>query len=283
MTLAEASVHSAGAWPFTTFRSYMQRGRPIIWRARHHRKGLARTDRALEATPPPVWHTKAYNWWNGLAFLIGAALFILGSALSLIPGAAETFTQSGINSLFFAGSIPFTIAGYMQHFQAANAGGFDAGAAARTRVSLIGWHPASPGWLSTFCQFVGTVAFNFNTFDALVPPQGVGAQNLAIWLPGMIGSVLFLISAYLAFVETAHAYWTWRASDLAWWIVFINLLGCVFFLAASILYWVPRGPEPAWVLPVANGALGLGALGFFAGAALMMREARAEGVNPKQD
>ncbi|MDQ0504569.1 hypothetical protein [Xanthobacter agilis] len=170
--LVASHVHLAGPWPLITFRSYVLAGRHIIWRARQHRKGLDRRARALEAVPTPFWQIRAYNWSMGLIFAIGSFLFMLGSALALIPAGAWSPPEQVVNLVFFAGSLPFTCAGYMQHFQAANAGGFaiDPACAPRHRIAFIGWHPRSIGWLSTFTQFLGTIAFNINTFDTLLAP-----------------------------------------------------------------------------------------------------------------
>lgn len=263
---------AAGAGPFVTFRRFHRHGRIIEWRARHHRKGLDLAARALHHADLPFWQVQAYNWWTGALFAIGSFLFVLGSALSLSPGAVQALSLPVVNSVFFAGSIPFTIAAFLQNFQAANAGDYNA--PIPQKIALFGWRPGDPGWLSTFCQFIGTIAFNFNTFDAIHSPPGQVMQNLVIWGPGMIGSVLFLVSAYLAFIETAHSFWTWRTRDLAWKIVFINLVGCVFFMLSSTLFYSPRATWPDWVAQVANASLGLGAVGFLLGAVLLMREAR---------
>lgn len=275
--LVARHLHFAGPWPFVTFRSYVLAGRHIIWKARQHRKGLVRRARALETASVPLWQTQGYNWATGLIFAIGSFLFMLGSALALIPEGPWQPSALLVNIVFFAGSLPFTTAGYMQHFQAANAGPFavDPATVPARRIALMGWHPRNVGWLSTFTQFIGTVAFNFNTFDSILDPPGWLMQNLAIWGPDMIGSVLFLVSGYLAFIETCHRYWSWKPRSLEWQIVFTNLLGCIAFMVAALLAYVPRGPEAAWIPMLANMGLFLGALGFFVGALLSMRESRA--------
>lgn len=269
-------LRTEGPWPFVTLRSYVRGGRHVLWLARQDRKGLIRHARERLAGGAPFWRTAGYNWWTGALFAVGSLLFILGAVLSLLPqGAPMAPSVFHINLVFFAGSIPFTVAGYMQLFQAANAPGFapdPAAAAAARPVSLIGWSPRSPGWLSAFAQFVGTVAFNFNTFDAIHAPAGWIDQDLVVWAPGVIGSALFLVSGYLAFVETCHGYWAWRPKRLDWWIVFVNLLGCIFFMTAGLLAYVPKGAEPAWIGAAANVHLALGALGFLIGAVLMMVE-----------
>ncbi|MEW5425250.1 hypothetical protein [Amorphus sp. 3PC139-8] len=268
----------SGPWPFVTLRHFRRHGRRYVWRARQHRKGLEHEARGLDPARAPVWQTQTYNWITGGVFAVGAFLFMAGCALTLMQELTGSPQSVLINIVFFCGSIPFTTAGYLQHFQAANAEPFTPGApadgASKRRIFLIGWQPKSPGWLSTITQFFGTVAFNFNTFDAIHTPSGWVMQDLVIWVPGMIGSVLFLVSGYLAYIEAGHAYLSWRPKELAWWIVFINLVGCIAFMTASILAYTPAGPEPGWIPAVSNGHLWFGALCFFVGALLLMRESR---------
>ncbi|WP_108659099.1 hypothetical protein [Acuticoccus kandeliae] len=273
-----APMHTAGAWPFVTFRSFHHRGRHITWRAREHRKGLRRAARALENAAVPFWQAARYNWITGAFFAVGALLFMLGAGLSLVPDIGATLSGAAIAMIYFAGSVPFTIAGYLQHFQAANAPEFTPDPEPQTpatrRIAVIGWHPGNAGWISTITQFIGTIAFNFNTFDSIDAPSSWWMQDLAIWTPGMVGSVLFLVSGTLAFIETGHAYWSWKPRDLSWWIVFVNLIGCVAFMISSILAFVPKGAEPGWIPAMSNAQLFAGALGFLIGALLMMRESR---------
>lgn len=207
-----AQMRIEGPRPFVTLRRYTHRGRPMLWRARQNRKGLLPAERGHDKTAPAIWRAQGYNWLTGMLFALGSVLFMLGATLSMLPPHwALAPSTLAINIIFFLGSIPFTTAGYMQQFQAANAPEFSVDptdAAGPRRISLIGWLPSSPGWLSTFTQFVGTVAFNFNTFDALHPAPGWETQDLTIWVPGMIGSVLFLMSGYLAYIEAGHGYWS---------------------------------------------------------------------------
>lgn len=268
----------AGPWPFVTFRSYSLAGRHYVWHSRQHRKGLLREARGLEHAPVPFWQTRAYNWNTGAFFAVGSFLFMLGSLLSLLPGGAASPPIETINVIFFLGSIPFTIAGYLQHFQAANSLPFRPNpttAVAATlppRISLIGWRPGSVDWLSSLTQLLGTLAFNINTFDALLAPAGWYRQDLEIWTPDMVGSILFLVSGYLAFIETSAGYWSWKPRELAWRIVFVNLLGCGAFMIAAILAYVPKGVEAPWIPDLSNFGLLMGALGFLIGALLTMHE-----------
>ncbi|QZZ36947.1 hypothetical protein KW403_07440 [Nitratireductor kimnyeongensis] len=260
-------THCRGPWPFVTWRSIILHGHRVVLKSRQLRKGL------VHFSIVPFWRKPAYNWWMGLVFACGAALFILGALLSLVPNPLAAW-QVGV--VFFLGSIPFTTAAFMQNFQAANAPDVDdpLDGTVRGRVRIIGWRPVNLGWLSTITQLAGTIAFNVNTFDAIHPLPGWYSQDLTIWLPGVIGSVLFLISGYLAFMEISHGYFSYSPRNTDWWIAFSNLLGCVFFLTAGVIAFVPRGPEPGWIAVTANVHLLLGATGFFIGAVLMMIESR---------
>lgn len=265
---ASEAESRSGPWPFITRRSFILHGQRVTLKSRQHRKGLVHLSRHDYV---PLWRQPAYNWWTGLVFSCGAVLFMLGAVLSLVPNPLANW-QIGI--VFFMGSIPFTTAAYLQLFQAANlpADATPSQQAPPQKLRLIGWQPASLGWCSAITQFIGTLAFNVNTFDAIHPLPLWYDQDLTIWLPGIIGSVLFLISGYLAFMETSHGYWSFHPGALDWGITFSNLIGCVFFLTAGILAFVPRGPAPGWIADLANVHLFLGGTGFLVGALLMMRE-----------
>lgn len=271
-----SGVEKAGPWPWVTLRSYIYQDSEYLWRARQSRKGLNPGERGLESVRPVFWQSQAYNWLTGLIFSVGASLFMLGSMFSLMPSEWSITPSAFVTSIvFFMGSIPFTTAAYMQHFQAANTPTFmvaPQSAGSPRRISLIGWHPDSLGWLSTFTQFIGTIAFNFNTFDGIYPAAEWYVRDLTIWTPGMIGSSLFLISGYLAFIEVCHSYWKWKPKDLDWQITFSNLLGCIFFMTAGVLGYVTKTREAAWIGDVTYIHLWLGGLGFLIGALLLMRE-----------
>ncbi len=265
----EAGTICKGPPGFVTFRSVMAHGRRSVWLARQHRKGLLR-DPHEAATR--LWHSQTYNRCMAAFFAVGSALFMLGATLSLIP---TSFSATQIAIVFFAGSIPFTIGGFLQNLQAANTGDFPTSApAAAPRMHLIGWRPHNLGWLSTFAQFCGTIAFNFNTFDAIDASSAWYVQDITVWVPGMIGSVLFLVSAYLAFMETSHGFWSWKPAALDWWIVTVNLLGCIFFMTAALTSFVPATQVPHWLDDVVNIHLWLGACCFFIAALLTIRESR---------
>lgn len=208
-------------------------------------------------------------------FALGASLFMLGCILSLAPSLAGRLRLSHLElgAVFFAGSIPFTTAAYLQLFQAANAPvGHHPDALPPARRQFLGWRPREIGWLSCALQFPGTVLFNFNTFDALIPGLSWFQQDFSIWVPNLLGSILFLASGYLAYIETCHAPWAWKPRSLSWWVTFLNLLGCVGFMIASVFAFVPPDAlNDTWMIISLAFTL-QGAACFFLGSCLMLPE-----------
>jgi hypothetical protein len=275
-------IESGGPWPFTTRRVFQHPdGTRRLWRSRHHRKGL----RALEPWEPGaaggtlwrcLWMPRELNWWIGIVFAIGSLLFALGSVLSLAPALAARWSldAAAVNAIFFAGSIPFTTAAYLQLSQAANAGEPSArGPSPPPSVRAFGWRPGDIGWLSCALQFAGTLLFNVNTFDALLPGMDWLQEDLAVWAPDAVGSMLFLVSGYLAFIEACHAYWDWQPRSISWWVTFINLLGCVPFMVSAAFAFVSPEPPAFDAVTVSVAFTLVGAVAFFAGSLLMLPEA----------
>jgi hypothetical protein len=142
----------------------------------------------------------------------------------------------------------------------------------RQRIRWFGWKPNDIGWLSCALQFPGTVLFNLETLDALIPNLDWLWQDLVIWAPNLIGSILFLASGYLAFCETCHRYWAWDPNDLSWWVAFSNLFGCIGFMVSAIFAIVlPQTPGDFPTIAILFTVLG--ACGFFVGSLLMLPEA----------
>lgn len=275
-------IESAGPRPFVTRRTFrLPDGTRHVWQSRVHRKGLPR-GKPAELTRISVllwrcaWNPGQLNWWIGVVFALGSSLFTLGSLLILVPGLAEqwSFSERQINTVFFAGSIPFTIAAYLQLFQAANAGDFPLhDQSASGKAVRFGWRPQDIGWLSCLLQFAGTVLFNFNTFDALLPGLDLIEKDLVIWVPNFAGSVLFLVSGHLAFAEAGHAHVSWQPGNLSWWITFVNLLGCIGFMISAIFGVVLPTPLRFDAVTFSVWFTLLGAIGFLVGSLLMLPEA----------
>lgn len=268
-----ALLESAGPWPFVTWRLVaVPSGPPVEWRSRHHRKGLPHKPAPLPTVlTHAAWLPHLLNWWIGVIFALGALLFTLGSLFVLLPGLAAATPAQTANAVFFAGSIPFTTAAYLQLYQAANARVLEGDSEPETR-QLFGWRPQDIGWLSCATQFAGTLFFNATTFDAMIPGLDWLQQDLGIWIPNALGSILFLVSGYLAFAEECHGYFAWRPGGLSWWVTFINLIGCVAFMASAVFAFVPREPFVFDAAEVSVSLTLVGALAFLVGSLLMLPE-----------
>jgi hypothetical protein len=123
--------------------------------------------------------------------------------------------------------------------------------------------------------------FNVNTFDAFLNLALIG-QDLLIWVPDMVGSILFQISGTLAVVELCHRWFCWRERSLAWWSTMINFVGCVAFLISACLAFVRPEPLLANLAFYATIFTLIGAVCFFVGAYLILPEmsSEAEGKTP---
>ncbi len=177
------------------------------------------------------------------------------------------------NPVFFAGSIPFTIAAYLQLFQPRTPPIPPRGRSRAAPSSSAGGRATSAAELRL--QFAGTLLFNVNTFDGMRAGLAWWRQDVAIWAPDFLGSALFLASGQLAFAETCHAWWAWRPRSLAWWVTFTNLLGCIAFILSAFFAYVPRAPFPAIITVLSVVFTLMGAIGFLAGSLLMLPEASA--------
>lgn len=274
-------IGETGPWPFVTRRVYLLADQSKrVWSSRHHRKDLVLHDLSEGKSLGSfllrsLWMPMKLNWWIGVIFTIGSLLFALASVLSLSPSLAESWSLDAtrINAIFFAGSIPFTTAGYLQLYQAANADEVQPdGTSAPRQRTFFGWRPCDAGWLSAALQFIGTVLFNFNTFDAMIPSLTWFQQDLLIWAPNIVGSILFLASGYLAFIETCHAHLAWQLKNISWWVVFTGLLGCIGFMI-SALFAISFPTEHPMAITISIAFTLFGAIGFLVSSLLMLPEA----------
>ena len=203
-----------GPWPFTTRIRTLKGGVGLrVLESRLHRKHLQRVHRREHWLRRSLTSFDNINWWIGVLFALGSALFMLGSALVIFPGTAANWSlnEQAVNGIFFLGSLPFTTAAYLQLYQSANAEHFArAGTGDSAGRVCFGWRPRDIGWLSCALQFVGTLLFNVNTFDAMLPNLDWWEQDLDIWVPNFAGSIFFLASGYLAYIEVCHAHIGWR-------------------------------------------------------------------------
>ena len=186
-------------------------------------------------------------WWIGVLFMVGSALFALGSA----PFYPELVPPEVVGATFFAGSIFFTSASLLQLKQT-------------PKVDR-------PDWWAAAVQFVGTIFFNVTTFAALDDTLGVQEQDVRVWAPDALGSVCFLVASALALAPV----WSRRGTDrrIAVW----NLVGSVFFGIAAVVSWVVPDTGELLNTEATNAFTFLGAVCFFAGARLLLRPQAATG------
>lgn len=268
-------IEASGPFPFKTHRVFRHPGGALqVWHSRHHRKkilwrGQLGTKLLARLISHGVWLPQELNWWIGVVFAIGAALFCIASVLCLL----DVFV-SATNVIYFLGSVPFTFAAYLQLYQAANVDPLPSDVkVVSNQRAFFGWMPHDIGWLSCAFQFAGTVLFNFNTFDAMFPSLSWFGQDLLVWIPNFFGSILFLLSGYLALIEVGHAYWTWKPRELSWWITSVNFLGCVGFMISAVLAIALPGHDSPVRITAAVAFTLQGAVCFFLGALLMLPEA----------
>ena len=175
--------------------------------------------------------------------------------------------------VFFVGSIFFTSAAALQWLETINA---DPGPALRRgTLRVLTFEPRRIDWWSSGVQLVGTVFFNFTTFHALQDGLDAGAYDRLVWRPDALGSICFLVSGYLAYVEVSgHALWS-RDRTLEWKIAAVNLVGCIAFgISAVASFWVPDSGG-VLALAASNWFTALGGLCFLVGAVLLLPESAA--------
>jgi hypothetical protein len=210
-------------------------------------------------------------------FVIGSTCFATASAAGLMPQLFGNFADSTfvINLVFFVGSLFFTLAAYLQFLGAVNADRISAIAHRNPppgRFKWFDWNPNRIGWMAAFSQFIGTLLFNLNTFDALLSDLDWLQEDLLIWTPDAIGSICFLAASALALIEYGHGRWVWQPHDISWWIVNINISGSIAFGVSAIYAIVlPSTAEllDAWLV---NAWTLLGAICFLVGAYFLLPE-----------
>lgn len=257
-------IESIGTGLFITQEFYQRPdGNQVIWRSRQHRKRGTPIDSVYLAI-------HRISWWISILFMFGSALFAIGAVLSFWPMASTSIT----GSIFFAGSIFFTTAAYLQFFESINVERSPPGFSnsKHHRLCFIAWEPERIDWWSTSTQLLGTVLFNFDTFDALLQGLSAVEQDLVVWTPDTLGSILFLISSMFAYFEVAHSLKGRWVRSLSWWIVAINLLGSIAFGISAVAAFVVPATDQLFNAISANLFTFIGAVCFFVAAFLLLPE-----------
>jgi YrhK-like protein len=271
---------SSETWGPFVIRELVRRpdGEVVEFTARRHRKGYG-PRRARGVTGPSnrtegrphavLWAPREIGWWVGVLFMIGSACFAVGS----VPSLSEVVSAKVISSIYFVGSQFFTSAGYLQYVQASSA----TGTGEHVVYQWFGVKPRGLGWWAAAVQLLGTLFFNVTTFEALNTAFTVSQQNLRVWSPDFFGSICFLVASWFAVKEEAAPghrrwHWRWRWNEIPWRIVWLNMVGSIFFMISAIAAFVRPATDEVVSARIDNSGTFLGAVCFLWGAWLLLLE-----------
>ncbi len=211
------------------------------------------------------WHPRDLGWRIAAFFMVGSFLFALGS----FPPYWGLVDARVVGLTFVVGSLFFTSAGYSTLYQVIN-GADEPGSDARARPRYWDWQPRSMAWWSAVVQLIGTLLFNLNTIDALRTTLTVEQTNRLVWAPDFFGSIAFLVASHLAWLMVCRRLWCVRRDDTDWWIVGLNYLGSIFFMAAAITSFTLQTTGEVVNITIVNLGTFLGAVCFFVGAYMLL-------------
>ena len=265
-------VSHRSAGPFTTHVTFRGAdGLETEWSSRVHRKHASRISRSAPGDEDVWWAPHRASWWIGLLFAIGATCFTVGP----LPGFVELVGSAVDAAVFFAGSIFFTTAAGLQCLETFSADR-EAGGSGPHRFRVLAFEPRRIDWWSSVVQFVGTLFFNVTTFRAMSTALESPSYDRLVWAPDAVGSMCFLVSGYLAYVEVCGGYACLRRRGLEWWIAAVNFVGCIAFGISAVAAYVVPSTGSALDLAAANAFTALGGLCFLVCAVLLLPEAAAE-------
>jgi hypothetical protein len=250
---------ASGPAPFVTCEELRSPdGQLVVWRSREHRK-------------------RRSGVWIGVLFAVGSTCFAVAAIASMWASAP----RPAIGVTFFAGSIFFTAAAYLQYAEAANVP-HGLASDARRRWRPASWEPRRIDWLATSVQLAGTILFNVSTFEGMKKGFDARESNLRVWAPDAFGSICFLVASELAFAETCHRWLCPRARSRAWRIAALNLGGSIAFGIAAVASIVEPSDDEPVSAAVCNVGTAVGAVCFLAGALLLVAEARTAPARDRQ-
>jgi hypothetical protein len=257
-------VGTGGFGPFVTSETYRRPdGSLFRWTSRAHRKhGRGQQRGSL------LWAPRSLAWWIAILFMLGSACFAIGP----LPFYLRATGSTGDAITYFVGSIFFTSAALCQLIET----GVAPRSLTRHQVHrarrLLSIEVRRIDWWASSVQFAGTLFFNVTTFASIHPPADLAPGKNAIWTPDWRGSLCFMIAGWLAYAEAGHSWISWRPDSRGWRIAALNMAGSIAFLASAFgAYVLPTTGQPASLF-WANAGTFVGALCFFAGAALLLPE-----------
>ncbi|MFI6582740.1 hypothetical protein [Embleya sp. NPDC050493] len=277
MRQAEQRAERAG--PFTTRATWrLPDGGEAVWESRlARRRGAlavrapgAETGRHARADEVALRRLRRLNAVAATAFVIGGALFAAGAAVARFGSGDATRSAS----IYFAGGLFFNSGGYASLLQVINAPRHVVGGRSLVTHPWRWWsyEPTRVDWLSAFLLFSGTLVFGVNLLDSFLQGLNVHQVNRLIWVPDVVGCVLFLASGHLALVEVCHGAPRLLPRGLGWWIVAVNQLGSILFMVSALAAYTRPATDSPVNIDIANWGTLTGALCFSVGGVLQLFE-----------
>ncbi len=260
--------------PFTTEVVWADpAGGRLRWSSRAHRKHASRLSRPRPGREHALWAPHRVSWWIAVLFVAGSTCFLVAP----LPAFLDAVGARTDAVVFFVGSLLFTSAAALQWLETVNA---DRGptAAHGGRLRVLSWEPHRIDWWSSGVQLAGTLFFNATTWRALSTAVDAPSYDQVVWRPDAFGSVCFLVSGYLAYVEVAGGWLRRVPRTLEGTLVAVNLAGCVAFGVSAVAAYVVPSTGDLVSVTVANAATSLGALAFLVGAVLLLPEGARDAV-----
>ncbi len=96
--------------------------------------------------------------------------------------------------------------------------------------------------------------------------------NRLVWAPEAVGSICFLISGLLAYLEVRDGGLLSARRTIEWKIASVNFLGCILFGISAVAGYVVPDTGDVLNLAAANFTTSLGGLCFLIGALLLLSE-----------
>jgi len=217
-----------------------------------------------------LWAPRRAWWWLAALFAAGSLCFLVAP----IPWFLRLVGPQTDGAVFFLGSLLFTAAAALQWRATVDVG--RSASEVRPRPRWRAWQPRRLDWWSNSLQLLGTLAFNVTTFRALDTALDAPSYDRLVWRPDAVGSVLFLASGYLAYLQVTGGASRRppRTKDGA--IATVNLFGCVAFGVSAVAAFVVPATGSEADIALANAATSVGAMAFLVGALLLLAEGAPE-------
>ena len=98
--------------------------------------------------------------------------------------------------------------------------------------------PRNVDYLAAAVLFAGTIVFGINLIDSMLGTSPRPRRTAWSGTRTSSAASSSSISGFLAMVDISGSWWRLRGEGLGWWIVFINQLGSVLFMASGIASFV---------------------------------------------